>query len=1753
MNLKTLQPDLKAVETSLWVVILSCSSASAAQANHADRESWQLSSFRTGELRAQQKSQGDRAQQRIQGDRAQRIQGNRAQRMSGQATLNSLLQQNFRQNLPGQVSQFRTTRPDFFRQSTYRTDAGAIKSIHNGLSLDLSSTDATISVGRNLLGDSSVSIDVGGSTREIKTGSLVTAAEYAALNQQLSSGKQDLKLNDQGAAINGSLNLNVVSDDGKSINTSALVIPEGVAVFGDFGRHADGIRVKNDLVNYGSLYASSSNSRGTAIIGARDVDNFASGLITTDISKSVASTLGISRSNLDLAVKADRDLNNQGEISSAGNLELSAGSSVNNSGQALATGTVSLNSATINNSGLVSSATGDLNITAPSDANLTINAAGGEFSALNGNINVATTVGVNPKTNTTMLGGAWYADNLNITSGDGHIVGAIEDSTAMVDMKAGSASFGSNGANLLLGTVDCSGDPLIYNTGGSVTIGANQVTGGAPLAIVAATDIYVGVGVTTLDTSSATGGGTITIVAGANLIENPGVTLTITGGNIAGGNINLSGLNTITSSASGAGNANGGNINIIAYGAFNIGTVIIPTTLLADGTGTGKGGDITVIGDNNIGFSVLMQGASSTGSTGKGGNILVTSAQSGTGPSVIIDASVGPTQGAIIAGNFITGINSNGAVSINNSIITNGGNVTVSSFGAVGLQAISASATTTNTPAGSINLTSVGDAVTVNSSLTAQGDGTGNGGNISVNGSTGASVSGLVSTSGGTTGKGGDISVSSGGDIFAVNLNAGGGTTSGNAGNISVQSTKTNGTITLNSTQIFAKSIVGAGGNILIAATAGRLLFQDSPLIVSEGSTASGNVTLTGNGSTTGGISTLSGKTLTIDSLGATTSGDITINTDSTHGLTLPAGDLTLAAGRDILLNLGSVGVTTSGVSTDSGFVVMGAGRNIAGGSVKINTVPTAPTPGNQGGAVSLIAGATGSLTIGAIDTSSSGIHPNPGVINIVGGTGGITFNGSLKALDASQTKGTINILADAGLSVPQIDTAFLTITNSGFITTTADVNVLTANLKSTAGSINLGNDFSDNFTATTSVKLDALTNVSQTASLTTNSLDISFQNPSTSTFTVFAPSVLGSSLQGTIPNGKLDLVIYNAGTLAINTNIQNLKVQALDSGAISLQSATNVNSLDLRTGNAGVDINIDGTVTANVNGTIQLHVFDANIVENGASGLKTSGSGSVNLVLNGTTANATLNGPNNNINSLSASGSATTSVVTVNNGANPITINGLGGAQSLNVSTTNAATGVVIGAAVSTTGSLQFDTPRFFNDQSVSASSILIQNLNGNLAVLGGAAPGGILSGSTPSAGLPGSPSSPTAINIVTMSGANLDLFGQMVFNGDVTMNNNFGTTTSNVGSQFDGNNNVILKTSTWNTAGSQITGNIFIFEESGNSNIVNSQGAINFNSNITIKGHDVTFVALTDINITAPMIIDLSNNLGPGGTLTMLAGYEITPATIGQQQNGLSYTFTATPSAGSVNATDLTVNTSATGAGNNGGDVVVIANGGSIQLGNINANSASGLGGVVTIVGEQGVVVGDITNIGGGGTQSVLVASAKPQVFGAPQLDNGTISGGSFGIDALPTLTAFDVTLGAISSSEIIVKSGGVGGDSINLNGALSGTSIEIDASAGNLMLNFTNNIVANATAGIGGKILLSAANIFGGVPSSPVTLTANGAIQGGQIALLLQNNSIVTLGTNAGEITLAAQGAGSGGSATVITQGDIQSIQTESTHKE
>jgi len=516
--------------------------------------------------------------------------------------------------LPGQVSTFRTSRPNPGR-STFETDRGNSKLINRGIALDLSSTNANITIGENVL-DGTVTLIIGGEEKQFSAGSRVTAAEYAALTEKLATGSQSLTLSGSGVAEGGSLNLNLVSDNGLTIRASELVVPTNVTVSGDFGRAADGVRVTNDLVNYGSIVAMSSNSnKNTAVIGARDIENAEGG--------SIVSVSSVSNPNLNLALRADRDLDNAGSIHSAGDLELTAGRSITNSSGAVAgaSGNVVLNSSVINNQGTVS-AQGDITLAGAADATLGVNNFGGTLSAVNGNINLRES-GFDGTGNSIIYGGDLLSNQLNINAGQATGDVIARNVTGVINSSGLAAHVRVDTDTLVLGTQCLTGDPTYYNTG-DIIIGGN-ITVSEDLTIIAGGNISDISGTPiTLTARNGNAGQDITIIAGADITSGTGEltppggpatlttgaqqalsAVTVSGPASFGGSITFNNANQIDSSSTG-GNASGGNITLIAYangytGPASQGKINAPTTtLLASGNGSGNNGNVTVIGEQTV-------------------------------------------------------------------------------------------------------------------------------------------------------------------------------------------------------------------------------------------------------------------------------------------------------------------------------------------------------------------------------------------------------------------------------------------------------------------------------------------------------------------------------------------------------------------------------------------------------------------------------------------------------------------------------------------------------------------------------------------------------------------------------------------------------------------------------------------------------------------------------------------------------------------------------------------------------------------------------------------------------------------------------------------------------------------------------------------------------------------------------------------------------------------------------------------------
>jgi hypothetical protein len=905
---------------------------------------------------------------------------------------------------PGQVSTFRTARPNQGR-STYVNDNGNTRTVSRGLSLDLSSTSANITVGDNLV-TGSVTIQVGGSVKEISAGSKVTAAEFAALNQKLATGEQSLTLSNRGAATGGSLNLNTVSDDGATIRASELVIPENVSVTGDFARTADGVRVTKDVVNYGSLVATSTNAnRNTAVIAARDINN--------EVGGSISSQATASNPELNLALRADRDLNNFGSISAAGNLELSAGHALNNAGGATAqaNGDVLLNSGAITNYGGITSANGDITFTAAPTSELLINNLAGNLNALNGAINLRD-ADYNGTAYSVLYGGNLYSKEVNINAGQGTGDLTAEDVTGKISSKGLAAHVSTNTDNLVLGEQCLTGDPTYYNTG-NIIIGGN-IAVGEDLALIAGGDITTTTPNLSITAREASGiAHNINIIAGANITagsgqispaggpatlpnqplgtitQNATAPVTINGASATGGNIDFSGATAalgISASASAA-NTGGGNITLAAYASAGgaKGQILTKDStnreIQANGSGTGANGNISLIAGAQSGTAIFIQDVNNFNGTGTPGNISIVNAQPTSSNGLPITFS---TTGSITSGNSLIPSSTLGNGTIQTRRLVTRGSVTIDGGDDTILGEIQAGL------GGLVKINSRGDlqlnnifAITnPNYTLRTQATAAGN-----------MVLTGNIATNGG-------ILLVSGGNMVTGGASAAQIQTQADAGNIGNVSLVAGAAFTVNANDVTITGASATGGTIDFT-QAGKIQNLRSDTGGSNGDGGNMNIIAYG-GAGTGKILLPIPPLSTLDVLsggaGSGANGDITIvaGADTSDAISMGGANVRGAANvydGDIYISTSNpVGSVT--LSTAAGFA------NVTGGTFQGGTIsPNAGIDINRalvsnGSGVTIRAGASG-VHFGDVSLFTTFDVESLGDINNYGNTALVTGNGS--------------------------------------------------------------------------------------------------------------------------------------------------------------------------------------------------------------------------------------------------------------------------------------------------------------------------------------------------------------------------------------------------------------------------------------------------------------------------------------------------------------------------------------------------------------------------------------------------------------------------------------------------------------------------------------------------------------------------------------------------------------------------------------
>jgi len=550
--------------------------------------------------------------------------------------------------------------------------------------LDLSSTVRNIQLGSKLFEQANaVNINVGGANRSFSAGDHVTAAEFVAIQQMLAQNQQTIDVSAQGTASGGSFSLN--QPNGTRIND--LVVPQSVSAVNYFSSNRS-VNLSGDLTNMGTILGVSTNGKvRSGVISADDINN--SGTISTDLSNSFLSDLRGTVKNVDLTLVAENSLNNSGTISASGALNVATvNGALSNSGSISGqSGNVSVftGNGSLTNSGSIAALNGNLNIDASRVAtDLNINGAGGTFSASQ-DINVRD-LSYTDANNTTLLGGTYLSDNLNVTGGGGTITTYVDEISGDLNTSGLAAHVTTNSGTLVLGDNCLTGDPTFANSGGDIIINGGVIAR-QDITILASGNI-IATGNAFISTANSTGqvntpstnvtlvaGATITFTGGATStpsVPNPG--LAIPAGSTAsvdfttggGGNIDFSGskyLGWLIDTSSHLVNdnnqqQNGGDVILAAVSTnTDNGFIIFPEARPAINTSSayGNSGDVSIIAGNTsavVKTPAIKMGIINTAanpvSGNNSGNVLFYAAQpeSTTGAPIVFN-DTGAVQGAV--------------------------------------------------------------------------------------------------------------------------------------------------------------------------------------------------------------------------------------------------------------------------------------------------------------------------------------------------------------------------------------------------------------------------------------------------------------------------------------------------------------------------------------------------------------------------------------------------------------------------------------------------------------------------------------------------------------------------------------------------------------------------------------------------------------------------------------------------------------------------------------------------------------------------------------------------------------------------------------------------------------------------------------------------------------------------------------------------------------------------------------------------
>ena len=1085
-------------------------------------------------------------------------------------------------------------------------DSGRSRNINAGLKLDLSSAASNIVLGQRLFsGDAdSVTITVGGEQKTYSAGSKVTAAEYASILQTLNGG-QTLTLDDKGTALGGKLDFETITSNGDNLKLSSLVIPEQVLALGNFSKTSE-VKLKGDLVNYGSVYALSNREGGTkATISTTNLHNQEGGLISSVPNSSLGTDLAPS---LDLKLRADDTLSNSGKIESSGDLTLSAGNQLINgdsrgrstsTASAVAANNLIIDAPAVSNNGLLAAQNGNVNFIASTDVthdgSITVNNTNGTVQALNGDINFRdASASTTDKFSTTVNGGDLLSKKLNVYGGDGAVNVHSNNITGGVTVKSGTAFVSAAEGDLQIDELVTTGDPIVASTSGSVVVNSVS-TNGAPFTAIAAGDVNLASGAVVNTSNAAGNGGNILFVAGANITTGGGV-YSITGPSSTGGGIyGDSNVQLISS-----GSVSAGNVELIGFSNSASSIIAMNTDSIVANSGAGNAnGTITA----RASFVEIGSITNSGGTIGTGGVNLSSYNPVVVGPSVTIDG----TTGAVISGSFGTGSAPSVPGAVRVGPITSSSQVVLSSareivmHGNISAQGLSAAA---------IENISLDGGVAINSpkgiTLVA-------GDNVYLSAFSAPSAASFSTNS--TVA--GDITIV-GGAQFTESL-----------GSINVTGIRGDGGIVDLGYQtllgLSANSSAGAGGDITIASY-GAVRINSSSGITATGSGANsnGNITIVGSdvagffsvwvqNNVTNNAGTGGGNFVAASSIPQAVS---VSKTDGTVTGIITGGPL---AGGEVRVE--NVNVRGSITATTGGFLNTG---NLTGTSVSLNS-----TSGLDVGIITASGAVTANSSNGYAVFSDVTATGNPFNVTAAGEvTLGATDVGSLSVASADDIRIRGSLSAPAGITMVASRSIF------------TDVNSLVISTASTAGGGNIimaaGAAWSSTASTITVTGAGAGGSIDFFGrfldSMTTRSL-AGNNNGGSITLVAFGGNVSTSGLTdivtggtGSGSNGSVTMIADATGTALRLDGTIDTTGGSTASGGVSLTTATPITSpsVVLQRSNATISSGNFGTANPTltngaiaINGTI--NVGNANILVQAGSDLTataalTSAGGAIDL-----------------------------------------------------------------------------------------------------------------------------------------------------------------------------------------------------------------------------------------------------------------------------------------------------------------------------------------------------------------------------------------------------------------------------------------------------------------------------------------------------------------------------------------------------------